>query len=717
MNWQVKDFGKLAEFHEKLTECYLCPLYEMLPGDKGYAPVVSRGKGRVMFVGFAPSHAEHNVGKPFGETLGEVLATLLRKHVGLEMDVDTYMTNVLKCNPFPKETNFRRSYVRACSTLLGKEIKLVDPIIIVFFGRDIFSAVGYQEEFPGLGVPFRGTLFGQKHWIYVMNNPGVITKSPSQRKSFIVQLRNLAKWLAEETTFYQDKGIPAPMFKEIKEPRYVLIDTIEKARKMAKKFRDSGVQYMALDTETTGLNLFEPNWQIVGVSLAIDEEIGYYLPVGHKNRPGTLFKKEIKQLTLDQLKRILNYLLFELKIIPVFHNFAYDYRVLKRLGIRIDKLDRDEGWWYHDTMILSYLENENESLSLKDLTFRHYGIQAEKFKDVAEHNQFQYVDLEKATAYAAADAVNTFRLFNRARKILKKESAKKTSGLLLKRIYPAELEVARIMADAIDVGMAIDLKYLKELKRRLMKEERELFNKLDSINNVIDHSSTFQLDKLMNSLLDEAARLDYEDQYGWAADEDHLKTLRDYIRKKHESGSEFRWTPDKLEEYVNVLLLWRRTNKMLSTYVDALIEKYVEEADGTPVIHGSFKTVGTTSGRMSSQDPNLQNLPREAPKPPKACAHCGHNDSITTDENSGEVIVKWYSKVDSTGGVFTCAKCGKETSNHQVDIRRAFVARPGKCFVACDWDRFDTVPASCERGEKNRVNSGKPEMVTLSQAA
>jgi len=456
---------------------------------------------------------------------------------------------------------------------------------------------------------------------------------------------------------------------------------------------------MALDTETTGLNLFDPKWYVVGVSLSIDERVGYYLPIGHRSRPSSLIKKDIQQLTKEELKKILEYLLFDLKLIPIFHNYAYDYRVLKKLDIQVDKLDPDNSIWYHDTMILSYLENENDTLGLKDLTFRHFGIQADKFKDVAEHSKFQYVDLEKATAYAAADAVNTLRLFNRARKVVHKESITKTGGKLLERIYPVELKTARIMADAIDLGLAIDLDYLKALRLRLLKEERELYDKLDSFNNIIDHSSTYQLDKLMGSLLDNASRQSYEDQYGWAADEDHLKTLRDFVKKSYES-SKFRWTPEKLDDYIKTLLVWRRVNKMLSTYVDALIEKHVVDESGTPIIHGSFKTIGTTSGRMSSQDPNLQNLPREAPKPPKVCQYCGHETVTLVDGSGHETVVNWYDSVDSTGGVFTCAKCGKQTSNYQVDIRRAFVARPNKCFLTCDWDAMELKVAAAVSGDK-----------------
>ncbi|MGD9697557.1 DNA polymerase [Acinetobacter sp.] len=705
MDLTIKDLRAVNAFREKLsnTACHRCGLYQML-APKGYFPVVSKGNGRIMLVGLAPGSDEHINGEPFSGGFGSIIRSEFQKGVGLNTDLDCYMTNMVKCHPdgFDKFSGDQR---KNCSIHFAQELQLVDPEIVIFFNKDLFKIVGYEEDIV-LGEPFKAPLFGKTYWVYIMNNPGGLVRDASQYKPFRAQLRILAQWFDRELDYYAKKGIPKPVIAKMAEREYTLVDTKEKANEMVMAFKkyitETGDSLIALDTETTGVNLFAPDFAIIGVSLSVDDKHGYYLPIGHRNKPRSLVVTPIVQMSLDSVRHLLIYLIENVASGFVFHNLAYDYRVLKRMKLDFSKTN------VHDTMILAYLFNENDRIGLKDQSFINFNYKALEFKNVAEGYKFQYVPLDLATKYAGDDAINTKMLYNKFSKDLPRIYGPESG--LLNRIYPSELTIAKIMADAQDLGMMLDIKYLQHLEKRLTTEARELHAKMDVICNAIDHTSTYQLSHLMDDLFKSAGdRFDFEDQYGWAADENHLKMLRDYVKKA--AGGSFKWTAEKLEEYVELLLVYRRTSKMLSTYV-SLKDKVVLDSEGLPILHGEFKTVGTTSGRMSSNNPNLQNLPREAIKAPKSCFYCGKEASSYTRATDGvEVTEEWYDKVDETGGIFTCSSCKKETSSYMADIRKAFIARPGRCFVAADYDSMEMAVAAAVSGDETLVGIIKGKAV------
>jgi uracil-DNA glycosylase family 4 len=690
MTWTTSKQAELQSFKESLSSCNACPMYtELCKINHAMSPIVGRGIGRIMFVGFQAPHSEHNIGKPFSDGLGEMLMTLLRRYVGVVVDQDTYITNVVKCNPYTDKTRPKSKWVKTCAGYLSKELYLVEPIIVVFFGRDTYNTVGNPDDFPGFGIPFKTRLYGIEYDVMVVNNPGVILRSPSQRNSFIKQLKKLGVWLDKHTGFYTERGIQPPQVEEVDEGKFVLVNNEAKIQEMLDYFKKSDSKYLALDTETTGLDLFADDFYVVGVSLAVDDKVGYYLPFNHRNKPGTLLRKKIEQLTQDRVTTLLNELLKS--YVPVFHNCSYDIPVLTLMGVEVPYVTDSNPYAYHDTMILAYLEREDDTLSLKDLTFRNFSINPEKFKDISENNQFQYVDLDIATHYAGADAVNTMRLFLRARQVLQKPN-KITDGKLLKRIYPGELKVARVMAEATMRGIMVDVGYLEALKARLTDEIYEITEKIRAISNATDFTSNAQLGEFLYGLMDEKHLQHFKDQFDLGVDEDHLNLICKYVSTVYPADPNvYRWEPEKLIRYVDLIKLHRKLSKLLSTYVISLLNKYRKDKDGNYVIRGSFKTVGTTSGRMSSQDPNLQNLPREAPKPPGACSNCGH---------SGD---GWYSNRDITESRYTCSKCGHITSNYQADIRRAFVARPGMCFVGADYDQMEITAAAALSADEKLV--------------
>jgi len=695
MELTIKKLAEVNEFREKLSNdgCYYCPLYSQIR-EKGYNPVVSRGSGRMMFVGIAPSPDEHFGGTPFQGTIGGVLQSKLKKYVGLDVDTDCYLTNLIKCHPEGVE-RFQRDEKKKCSMHLAREVELVDPLLIVVFGKDVYRFIGYEDEIQETGEPFQATVFGKKRWIYLMNNPGLIQRDPTSEKTINQQLRSIARWLNKYTTFYKSRpALAAPEEKDEIDVEYRLIDDITKARAMVLEMQSEDPVYLGLDTETTGLDLYQPDFDIVGVSLGVTPKVRYYLPCGHRHRPGTLWQPNIQQLTQEEIHKVLSYLIYDQKLIPILHNFYYDYRVLKQLhtGFVIKPVDPAAQYYFHDSMVLAYLENENERQGLKDQVYVRFGIKPATFKGVSLDKQFQFVPLDKALVYAGDDAGNTLLLFNDAKTNLYPLSTQLTKGKLLNDIYPQELEAARIMADATDRGIAVDMEYLQKLKKSLILDIAEVHDKLDGICNVIDHTSSFQLDKLMKKLLGESdQKEEYVNEFGWAVDEDHLRTLTKFVKAEGEKGGVFVWSGEKLQAYIDLLLTHRRLTKLLSTYVERLLTNAVQDEDGNWIIHGLFNTIRASSGRMSSENPNLQNMPRMAMEPPKKCQHCGADDK------------NWWSESCELNRVYTCGSCGSKTSNYAADIRKAFIARKGYVFTAADWDSMEMAYCAAVSGDPTLV--------------
>jgi len=705
MDLSVQEITKLNKFRERVggSRCSRCELNAMMP--EGRMPVTGKGMGRIMFVSMSPSVEEHtSQASKHNGVFNAMVRSEVSKLSGINVDMDAYVTTLVKCHP-DQLTGYKSTHRKACSKHLIEEIQIVNPVIIVFLGKEVFTSVCYAEDFKGHGIPFKATVFGKEYWVMVTNNPALIVKDVTQYKMFSMQIRVLAGWLNDELDFYTKRGIPQPkLISNYRFKRdYVVIDSKEAANEAYKRMESEatlidGKKYLTLDTETTGLDLFVPSFDIVGLSLAVNETTGYYIPIGHANHPKSLVKLPIKQMSLNDAFQFVQFLIRS--YVLIFHNFQYDYRVLNKFKFKVPFIDVANDVWYHDTMLMAYLCNENDKLGLKDQSFMRFGYAAKKFTDVVEDSNFKYTKIETAAKYAGDDAVSTWKLFETLRPILVSKSEKQTDGKLLSRIYPEELKVMRVMSDAQDYGMAVDIEYLNDLHDRLSKEAKSLFNELDSICNTITHSSSSQLVHMLDDIIKSAkdaaegtadASLD-DIEFDITASEDSLHQIEGLVTS---SSKTFRWTEEKLHKYISVLLTYRKVMKLLSTYV-SMRDRAKFDDNGNYIIHGEFKTIGTTSGRMSSRHPNLQNIPRDTVKPPKKCSHCGLTDSdVITSTLTGSVVadikktLPWYSSTDKTGGIFTCRKCGLTTSNYQADIRRAFVARKNKVFVTSDWSSME----------------------------
>ena len=323
----------------------------------------------------------------------------------------------------------------------------------------------------------------------------------------------------------------------------------------------------SVDLETTSRDPIIAN--VVGLSFSHSPHEAYYIPVGH-DYPGVPPQLPVSKV-LMQLKPLLE----NVEKLKYGQNIKYDYLVLRRQGVKISGIACD-------TMIASYLlDPTKRSHSLEAIAQEYLGHQMITYKEVTVKGQgFQKVDLQQAMQYSGEDADVTFLLAEMLMKKLEEEN--------LQDLYrEIELPLVEVLAEMELWGVKIDPGLLqevsKELAARLWTLQKHIF---DLIGEEFNINSTQQLGKI----LFEKLRLPVikKTKSGYSTDVGVLQELA----KEHELPS--------------VVLEYRSLAKLKSTYVDAL-PKLINPETGR--VHTSYNQTVTATGRLSSSDPNLQNIP------------------------------------------------------------------------------------------------------------
>ena len=347
---------------------------------------------------------------------------------------------------------------------------------------------------------------------------------------------------------------------------YKTILKIDELESWIKKIEEKGI--VAVDTETDSLNPHEAN--LVGISLCYEEGIACYIPLQH-----TIQKVLEKNLVLDKLKKLLE----DKSITKIGQNIKFDYIIFLKNKIKLNTIE--------DTMLMSYaLDAGKHRHNMNDLSEIHLGHKPISFKEVAGtgKNQisFDKVEIKLATKYAAEDADVTFRLYSLFKERLVQEK--------LSQIYELfEKPLVSLLAEMEMQGIKIDSNFLNELSKKLdlkiKKLEKDIFKESKKEFNI---GSPKQLGEILYNELKIAA-LKKTKKGGFATS---AIVLEDLAFKGH-----------KLPKLV---LDWRQLTKLKNTYTDTLPEHVNLE---TNRIHSSFLLAATTTGRLASSEPNLQNIP------------------------------------------------------------------------------------------------------------
>ena len=354
--------------------------------------------------------------------------------------------------------------------------------------------------------------------------------------------------------------------KEINTKKYQLIKNIEDLDDWISEAEKKGE--FAIDTETTSLDPHQAD--LVGISLSTDIGKACYIPIGHTNGK-CLNKKEV----IDKLKPILE----DKSVKKIGQNIKFDYLIFYHLGVNLNSLE--------DTMLISYVLDAGKNRHNMDtLSEIHLGHKTISFKDLVgtgkKQISFNEVEIQKASEYAAEDADITFRLYKVLKENLKQEK--------LENIYELfEKPLIKILAKMEINGIKVDDKYLKILSKNFDKRIKEVEKKIFKISNKeFNIGSTKQLGEIMyNELKISSLKKTKKGSFATSA-----SVLEDLAFK----GNEF----------PKLVLDWRQISKLKNTYSDSLQEHINPK---TKRVHTSFLLAATTTGRLASSDPNLQNIP------------------------------------------------------------------------------------------------------------
>ncbi len=325
----------------------------------------------------------------------------------------------------------------------------------------------------------------------------------------------------------------------------------------------------AIDVESTALDPVRA--ALVGIAIATGPDRSYYIPVAHQPAEGAG-----PQLDLATVRAALGPILADERLPKYAHHGKYDLIVLRNAGLDLRGVR-------FDTMIAAYLLGES-TVGLKELAFTRLGIEMQPIEELIGRGKSQItidqVDIARVTAYAGADVHSTYRLVAPFANELHERGLEAVFDQI-------ELPLVPVLADMEMTGIALDGDYLRGLSGRISEiiaeRERQIHELAGRPFNI---NSTQQLAKVLFEEL--GLKGTKRTQTGYSTNQDVLEELRD----KH--------------PIVEAVLEYRQLGKLKSTYVDSLPEM-VNPATGR--VHTSFNQTIASTGRLSSVNPNLQNIP------------------------------------------------------------------------------------------------------------
>ncbi len=391
---------------------------------------------------------------------------------------------------------------------------------------------------------------------------------------------------------------------------YCTITDVQALKEFCDRIRKAGV--FAIDTETDSLQPLEA--PLAGISMSVAPETGVYVPINHVDAVGNRIEP---QLTLEQVQPILGEILADPRIRKVGHNLKFDWKVLRRHGMDLDRAG-------FDTLIASYILNpDRRNHGLKELAADLLGIKMTPILDLIGSGRntipFSQVDVEKATKYSSADSDLTLQLYLMLDPRLDQETpggaaaepivvddffdspavessasnspngaAGAQPSTLMRKLYDdVELPLIPVLMEMETTGVCIDPKIFAELSRDMtarLAGIRELI--YAAAGREFNLGSPKQLAQLLFEELKLKPTKTKKTQFSTDAE------VLEELASQHE-------VPRLMVEH-------RQFEKLKSTYVDVLPELLLRS---TGRIHSTFNQAIAATGRLSSSDPNLQNIP------------------------------------------------------------------------------------------------------------
>ena len=369
-----------------------------------------------------------------------------------------------------------------------------------------------------------------------------------------------------EPNFETEKSLNQKKTIKVDKKNYILISEVNQIDRWINEAEEKGE--FSIDTETTSLDPHRAD--LVGISMSTDPGKACYIPLNHQ---------EGKNLNEKEVLKKLKIILEDESIKKIGQNIKFDYIIFYHRGIKLNAIE--------DTMLMSYVldagKNRHNMNTLSEIHLNHKPI---KFKDLVGSGKkqinFSQVEIEKAKDYSAEDADITLRLFKIFEKNLKIEK--------LINIYEIfEKPLVKILAQMEINGIKLNVDFLKDLSEKFKKKifllEQEIFKLSKKEFNI---GSNKQLGEVMyNDLKISSLKKTKKGSFATGAN-----VLEDLAFKGH--------------KFPKLVLDWRQVTKLKNTYSDSLPEFINSDSDR---VHTSFLLAATTTGRLASSNPNLQNIP------------------------------------------------------------------------------------------------------------
>jgi len=400
-------------------------------------------------------------------------------------------------------------------------------------------------------------------------------------ESFVFEDKNYLSCLLEEFEKYEMKqaikkakvGLEESDRIVVEKPKVqtlsfeaVTLDSKEKLQDVLESIDKDAI--VAFDTETTGLDTKVA--KMVGFSFCFDAQIAYYVPVGHN------YLGVEEQVGLDDALLALKKLL---KHNIVGQNLKFDFSLL------YNQFDIEPSTPYADTMIMAWLSNPGSKIGLDALAKMFFKYEMKPFKEMVKKGEdFSAVDIEDATFYAAEDAWMTYMLYGS----IKKKMELSSLTPLLKEAKNVEYPFMNVLIRMEQLGIKVDPSKLEALKKKLSEDLSTLTSEIHELSgSEFNIKSTQQLGVVLFQQL--GLKGGKKTKTGYSTNEAVLSSL---------VGE---------HPIIEKILQYREYQKILSTYVEPLLK--LAKADSNSRIYTSFVQTGTATGRLSSRDPNLQNIP------------------------------------------------------------------------------------------------------------
>jgi DNA polymerase-1 len=375
--------------------------------------------------------------------------------------------------------------------------------------------------------------------------------------------------------------------------KYATVTSFDQLNLWLGRCRDAG--RFAFDTETTSLDAMQAD--IVGFSLATAPGEACYVPLAHTDGSGDLFGDGGRvpgQLAAKDTLAALKSVLEDDSILKVGHNLKYDALLLRRYGIRIAPID--------DTMLISYvLDAGRRAHGMDELSERHLKHTCISFDQVIAHapgtkksgKTFAAVPLDKATEYAAEDADVTLRLWMMLKPRLIAQRMTTVYETLERPLLP-------VIVDMEHAGIKVDRAILSKLSSQFAQGIARLEEEVQELVAPATGGQRFNLGspRQLGELLFDNLKLPGGKRTKSGQWETRAGLLDDLANNEE--------LPEDARKLINTMLEWRQLSKLRSTYTDAL-PGYIHPQ--THRIHTSYALAATTTGRLASTDPNLQNIP------------------------------------------------------------------------------------------------------------